>query len=269
RRLFPVPAVLLLSAIALRAQTRPPTIVPDAYQQLKFRYIGPVGNRIIAIAGIPGDPKVYYAGAASGGIFKTSDNGAHWTAIFDDQPVSSIGALAVAPSDPNVVWAGTGESFIRSNISIGNGIYKSTDAGRTWAHVGLDATGRIGRIVIDPRDPDVVLACALGHAYGPQPERGVYRTADGGKTWQRTLFVDDNTGCSDLAIDVRNPRILFAGMWQVEIHTWGRVSGGPGRGPFKSPGGGGTRQPPNEDRPPPPPLWQVAAAIPPPHTHRL
>jgi hypothetical protein len=240
RRVALVLAVLLVPTIAPRAQTRAPGIAPDAYKQLKFRYIGPVGNRVIAVAGIPGDPNVYYVGAASGGIFKTSDNGAHWDPLFDDKPVSSIGSLAVAPSDPNVVWAGTGESFIRSNISIGNGIYKSTDAGKTWTHAGLDATGRLGRVVIDPRNPDVVFACALGHAYGPQPERGVYRTGDGGKTWQRTLFVDENTGCSDLAIDVRNPRVLFAGMWQLEIHTWGRTSGGPGSGLFKSVDGGVT-----------------------------
>jgi photosystem II stability/assembly factor-like uncharacterized protein len=240
RRLAAVLAVLLISSIAPRAQTRAPGIAPGAYTQLKFRYIGPVGNRIIAVAGVPGDPNVYYAGAASGGIFKTIDNGAHWDPIFDGEPVSSIGSLAVAPSDPNVVWAGTGESFIRSNISIGNGIYKSTDAGKTWTHSGLDATGRIGRVVIDPRDPDVVLACALGHAYGPQQERGIYRTADGGRTWQRTLFVDDNTGCSDVAIDARNPRIALAGMWQIEIHTWGRTSGGAGSGLFKSVDGGVT-----------------------------
>src|SRR5436305_2632990 len=168
---------LVLSLGVLQAQQ--PSIAPDVYKQLKFRYIGPVGNRIIAIAGVPGNHNVYYAGAASGGIFKTTDNGAHWDAIFDDQPVSAIGSLAVAPSDPNVVWAGTGEAFIRSNISIGNGIYKSTDAGKTWAHVGLDDTGRIGRVLIDPRNPDIVLACALGHAYGPQPDRGVYRTTHG------------------------------------------------------------------------------------------
>ncbi|HTK29797.1 MAG TPA: hypothetical protein VL309_09615 [Vicinamibacterales bacterium] len=223
----------------LRAQAA--SILPaDQYQQLRFRYIGPVGNRIIAIAGVPGNPNIYYAGAASGGIFKTSDAGAHWDPIFDDQPVSSVGALAVAPSDPNVVWAGTGESFIRSNISIGNGIYKSTDAGRTWTHAGLDATGRIGRVLVDPRDPDVVFACALGHAYGPQQERGVYRTTDGGRTWNRTLFVDENTGCSDITMDPSNPRILFAGMWQLEIHTWGRVSGGPGSGLFRSTDGGAT-----------------------------
>jgi hypothetical protein len=150
----------------------------------------------------------------------------NWQAIFDDQPVSSIGALAVAPSDPGVVWAGTGEAFIRSNISLGWGVFRSIDAGRTWTRAGLEATGRIGRIVVDPRDPDVALACALGTAYGPQPDRGVFRTSDGGKTWAKTLFVDEKTGCSDLVMDPNNPRVLFAGMWQLEIHTWGRESGG-------------------------------------------
>jgi photosystem II stability/assembly factor-like uncharacterized protein len=237
-----IPAVLLIAFLAASGlpHAQSPTITPDILKQLKFRYIGPVGNRVIAIAGVPGDPNVYYAGAASGGIFKTVDNGAHWTPIFDDQTVSSIGSLAVAPSDSNVVWAGTGEAFIRSNISIGNGIYKSTDAGHTWTQMGLDRTGRIGRIVVDPRNPDVVIACALGHAYAPQQERGVYATSDGGKTWQRTLFVDENTGCSDVAMDARNPRILFAGMWQIEIRTWGRVSGGPGSGLFRSTDGGAT-----------------------------
>src|SRR5580693_5436203 len=142
----------------------------DPFAALQFRYIGPEGNRVSAVAGIPGDPNVYYAGAASGGIFKSTDAGVHWRPVFDDQPVSSIGALAVAPSDPNVVWAGTGEAFIRSNISAGWGVFKSTDAGKTWAKAGLDSTGRIARLVVDPRDPEVVLACALGYAYGPQPE---------------------------------------------------------------------------------------------------
>ena len=191
----------------------------------------PAGQPCLAPSpGVPGDPDVYYAGAASGGIFKTTDGGVHWKPVFDDQPVSSIGSLAVAPSDPNVVWAGTGETFIRSNISLGNGIYKSTDAGKTWKRAGLENTGRIGRIVVDPRNPDVVFACALGHAYGPQQERGVFRTTDGGKTWERVLFVDENTGCSDLVMDPNNPRILFAGMWQMVIKTWGRESGGPGSG---------------------------------------
>ncbi|HXM33990.1 MAG TPA: hypothetical protein VN920_02270, partial [Pyrinomonadaceae bacterium] len=175
-----------------------------------------------------------------GGIFKTTDGGVHWEPIFDEQPVSSIGALAVTPSDPNVVWAGTGEAWIRSHISVGQGVYKSTDAGKTWTLMGLEKTGRIGRIVIDPKNPDIVLVAALGHAYGPQGERGVFRTTDGGKTWDRVLFVDENTGCSDIAMDASNPRILFAGMWPLEIHTWGRESGGPGSGLYKSTDGGVT-----------------------------
>ena len=212
----------------------------DAFSALKFRYIGPVGNRVIAIAGVPGSPHVYYAGAASGGVWKTADDGAHWEAMFDDQDVQSIGALAVAASDPSTVWAGTGEAFIRSNISIGNGIYKSLDAGKTWTRMGLERTGRIARVVVDPKNADIVFACALGHAYGPQPDRGVYKTSDGGRTWTRALFVDENTGCSDIAMDPNNPRVLFAGMWQLEIHTWGRTSGGPGSGLFKSIDGGAT-----------------------------
>ena len=259
-------AVLLTCLWAMpapRAQTS------DTYAPLKFRYIGPVGNRVIAVAGVPRDPNVYYVGAASGGIFKTSDNGAHWDAIFDDQSVSSIGSLAVAPSDPNVIWAGTGEAFIRSNISIGNGIYRSTDAGRTWVHKGLDQTGRIGRVVVDPANPDVALACALGHAYGPQPERGVYRTADGGQTWQRTLFVDQNTGCSDVAMDPHNPRILFAGMWQIEIHTWGRISGGPGSGLFKSVDGGVTWRRLTDHGLPHSPLGKISAQVAPSNSRRV
>ncbi len=215
-------------------------VAPDVYRQLHWRFIGPEGNRSDAAAGVPGDPNVYYVGSASGGVFKTTDGGVHWQPVFDDQVVSSIGSLAVAPSDPNIVWAGTGEAAIRSHISVGQGIYKSTDAGKSWTLMGLERTGRMPRVVIDPRDPDIVLACALGHAYGPQPERGVFRTTDGGKTWNKVLFVDENTGCSDLAMDPKNPRILFAGMWQLEIHTWGRESGGPGSGLFMSRDGGAT-----------------------------
>lgn len=211
---------------------------PEAYAQLKFRYIGPVGNRISAVAGVPGNPLVYYAGSASGGIFKTSDGATTWQPIFDDQPVSSIGSLAVAPSDPNVVWAGTGEAWIRSHISLGMGIYKSTDAGKTWQLMGLEKTGRIGRIVIDPHDPNIVFAAALGHSYGPQEERGVFRTTDGGKAWQRVLFVDPDTGCSDVVMSPDDPKVLFAGMWQFTIHTWAQMSGGEGSGIFKSRDGG-------------------------------
>ncbi|MFI5311136.1 MAG: WD40/YVTN/BNR-like repeat-containing protein, partial [Gemmatimonadales bacterium] len=211
---------------------------PSMVSQLRYRYVGPVGNRVSSIAGIPGDPNTYYAGAASGGIWKTTDGGIHWAPIFDDQAVSSVGALAVAQSSPDVVWAGTGEPWIRSHISIGDGVYKSTDAGRSWTKMGLDATGRIGRIVIDPTNPDIVFIAAQGHSYGPQQERGVYRTQDGGTTWQRVLFVDQNTGAIDVVMHPTNRQILFAAMWQLELHTWGRTSGGPGSGIFMSRDGG-------------------------------
>ncbi|MBI3490525.1 MAG: sialidase [Acidobacteria bacterium] len=240
RKLLLVLVSLLLIGAGLVAQGPTARPGPDLYSRLRWRYIGPEGNRTDAVAGVPGDPLVYYVGAASGGIWKTTDGGIHWEPIFDDQPVSSIGALAVAPSDANIIWAGTGEPFIRSHISVGEGIFRSTDAGKTWTRAGLEKTGRIARVLVHPIDPNVVLACALGHAYGPQPERGVFRTIDGGKNWERVLFVDENTGCSDLAMDPKNPRILFAGMWQIEIHTWGRESGGPGSGLFTSRDGGTT-----------------------------
>ena len=223
--------------IAAQQGTR---ISPDVYSRLPWRHIGPEGNRISAVAGVPGQPLVYYAGSASGGIHKSTDGGITWDAIFDDQPVHSIGDIAVAPSDPSTVWAGTGEACIRSHISVGEGIFKSTDAGRTWARMGLEQTGRIGKVIVHPKNPDVVYACALGHAYGAQPERGVFRTTDGGKNWERVLFVDENTGCSELDMDPTNPRKLFAGMWQIDIKTWGRESGGPGSGLFTSSDGGTT-----------------------------
>ena len=205
-----------------------------------YRFVGPEGNRIASVAGVNGDPTTYYAGAASGGLWKTTDAGAHWKPVFDAQPVQSIGQVAVAPSDPNVVWVGTGEPWIRSNISIGWGMFKSTDAGATWTRAGLENTGRIARIVIDPRDADRVFVAALGTAYGPQPDRGIFRTTDGGKTWEKVLFVNDSTGGADIAMDPTNPRILYASMWQIEVHTWGRFSGGAGSGIWKSTDGGTT-----------------------------
>ncbi|MGH9432327.1 MAG: WD40/YVTN/BNR-like repeat-containing protein [Terriglobia bacterium] len=208
----------------------------------RFRFVGPEqGNRVASIAGVAGDPSTYYAGAASGGVWKSADGGNRWLPIFDKEPVAAIGALAVAPSDPNVVWVGTGEAWaIRDSDVMGNGVYKSTDAGKTWTHTGLDRTGRIGRIVIDPRNPETAFVCALGRTTGPQPERGVFRTTDGGAHWDRVLFADENTGCSGLAMDPHNSRVLFAGMWQVEMHTWGEFSGGPGSGLYVSRDGGNT-----------------------------
>jgi hypothetical protein len=238
-RVTAVVAFLVALLVAVDAQ-QASGVAPDVYSRLTWRHIGPEGNRISAVTGVTGNPLIYYAGSASGGIAKSTDGGITWEQIFDDQPVHSIGDIAVAPSDPSTVWVGTGEACIRSHISVGDGIFKSTDAGRTWAHMGLEKTGRIGRVVVHPQNPDVALACALGHAYGPQPERGVFRTTDGGKNWDRVLFVDENTGCSELAMDPGNPRKLFAGMWQFDIKTWGRESGGPGSGLFTSNDGGTT-----------------------------
>jgi photosystem II stability/assembly factor-like uncharacterized protein len=257
---FSVGALGVLCAAEL-ARAQQAQINPDVYNEMKFRYIGPVGNRTTAVVGIPGNANVYYVGTASGGIFKSTDGGIHWDPIFDDEPVSSIGSLAVAPSDPNIVWAGTGESFIRSHISVGNGIYKSLDAGKTWKPMGLEKTGRIANVVIDPHNPDIVLACALGHAYGPQPERGVFRTTDGGKNWEKVLFADENTGCSDMGMDPNNPRILFAGMWQLEIHTYGRKSGGPGSGLFKSTDEGATWTRLDGHGLPHPPVGRIAVRV--------
>ncbi|MEP6995376.1 MAG: sialidase [Acidobacteriota bacterium] len=233
----------------------------DPYAELRYRFIGPPGNRVSAVVGVPGDPNVYYAGAASGGVWKSIDGGIHWKPVFDDQPAQSIGAIAIAPSDPNVVWVGTGEPFIRSNVSLGNGIYKSTDAGKTWTHMGLEKTGRIARVIVDPRDPEVVLVAAIGTGYGPQPERGVFRTDDGGKTWQKVLFVDENTGASDLSMDASNPRILFAGMWPIDIKTWGRRSGGPGGGVYVSRDGGLSWKRIEGHGLPQPPIGKVAVAV--------
>lgn len=209
-------------------------------KQLKYRHIGPLGNRVISVAGIPGDPMVYYVGAASGGLWKTEDGGVNWKSIMEDKPVHSIGALAVAPSDPQIVWAGTGESFIRSNVSVGEGVWKSTDGGTTWNKMGLESTFRISRVLINPSNPDVVYVGSLGHAYSPQKDRGVFRTNDGGKTWTKVLFVNDSTGVSDMVMDPNNPRIIFAGLWQLDIKTWGRQSGGKGSGIFVTRDGGDT-----------------------------
>ena len=235
RRLAPALVAGLLLAAGAAAQP-----APDELGGLRFRHIGPVGNRTLAVAGIPGNPDIYYAGAATGGIWKTEDGGIKWRPVFDDQDVHAIGALAVSESDPNIVWAGTGETFIRANVSIGIGVFKSTDAGETWRHMGLGATARIGRIIIHPTNPDVVYAASLGHAYTPQPERGVYRTTDGGETWEQILFVDEDTGASDMVMDPNNPRILYAGMWHLELKTWTRVSGGPGSGLYMTRDGGDT-----------------------------
>ncbi|MBC7843829.1 MAG: glycosyl hydrolase [Gemmatimonadaceae bacterium] len=205
-----------------------------------WRFVGPDGNRVIAVAGVPGEHRTYYAGAASGGLFKSTNGGIRWVPVTDSLRVSSVSAIAVATSDPNVVWFGTGETFLRSNVSIGDGIYRSTDAGRHWEHMGLDNTGRIGRVLIHPTNPDVVYAAAQGHGYGPQSDRGLWRTLDGGKSWKKVLFVNDSTGIIDVAMDPTNPRVLFAAAWQQYIVPWDKHSGGAGSGIWMSRDAGDT-----------------------------
>ncbi len=264
--------VLILTLVVfppVPAADAAPEAEEDPFAALRFRHLGPIGNRVSAVAGVPGVPGTYFAGAASGGIFRTLDGGVHWEPVFDDTPASSIGALAVAPSDPNVVWAGTGESFIRSNVSIGDGVYRSTDGGSTWEHAGLVESGRIGRIAIHPRKPDIVFAAALGHSYGPQRERGLYRTQDGGWNWEQVLFVDEDTGAIDVVIDPNNPRVVFAAMWEFEMRTSGRTSGGPGSGIWVSRDGGDNWKRLEGRGLPPSPLGKIGLAMSPDDSKRI
>ncbi|MDC6391045.1 glycosyl hydrolase [Maribacter sp. PR1] len=236
---FFLTSYLLLAFLTAFGQTQ-----PSVFKNLKFRFIGPEGNRTIAMAGVPGDPMTTYIGAASGGLWKTSDGGISWDPIFDDQDVSSIGSLAITPTNPEILWVGTGETFvIRPAHAMGDGIYKSEDGGKTWENMGLEKTGRIGRVLVHPTNPDIVYAAALGHTYGPQQERGVYKTTDGGKTWNRIFFVDENTGAAELAMDPKNPDRLLVGMWSIHINTWGLNSGGPGGGVYRTLDGGDTWEP--------------------------
>ena len=233
--------VLTVASLVHGTRAQTPGAEQNLIEQLRWRFIGPNGNRAAAVAGVPGNPLVVYLGAASGGIWKTENGGTSWKPVFDHEQVAAVGALAVAESAPNVVWAGTGETFlIRPFYPMGDGVYKSTDGGDHWQHMGLDATGHVARIVIDSQDPQRVFVCALGQAFKPQPERGVYRTLDGGKTWQQVLGIDANTGCSDLAMDPRDPNTLFAGMWPLLIHPWNLDSGGPTGGIYVTHDGGAT-----------------------------
>lgn len=213
---------------------------PLVFKALKFRNIGPaIGGRVSRVCGIPGDPSVYYAATAGSGVWKSSDGGFTFKPVMDDMPVASIGSIAVAPSDPNVVYVGSGEANIRGNVAPGNGIYKSNDAGKTWQHV-WKSIGQIGTIIVHPADPDIAFAAVLGNAFGPNVERGIYRTKDGGRTWQHVLFKDENTGASDVCFDPNNPRVLFAGLWQTRRRPWEMTSGGPGSGLYISRDGGDT-----------------------------
>jgi len=215
------------------------TLSDNALSGMKWRSIGPFrGGRVLAVTGVVGDPNTYYFGAVAGGVWKTTNAGASWTPLTDSTTIRSIGAIEVAPSDPNVIYVGTGESCIRGDISYGDGVWKSTDAGKTWVHMGLDDTRHIAKVVINPHNPDIVFIAALGHAFGPNSDRGVYRSADGGKTWTKVLYHDEKTGAIDLVMDPANPRIMFAALWQAYRTPWSMNSGGPGSGIYKSTDGG-------------------------------
>ncbi len=211
------------------------------FKGMKYRMIGPFrGGRSLTAAGIPGDPTTYYFGATGGGVWKSTDGAMTWTSVFDKEGSGSIGSLAVANSDHNTIYVGTGEACIRGNISHGDGVYKSLDGGKMWKNVGLHDSRAIGKVIINPNNPEIVFVAALGHPFGPNTERGIFRTMDGGKTWEKVLYKDENTGGIDVAFDPHNPNILFAALWQARRTSWSMTSGGPGSGLYRSNDGGTT-----------------------------
>ena len=239
---------LLVALFALAGSVRllagrdaPKQYDPKLFQELRWRLIGPSrGGRVLAVTGVRGQPEIFYFGSVGGGVWKTNDAGRTWKPVFDSQSIASIGAIAVAPSDSKVIYVGSGEADMRSSISYGNGMYKSADGGKTWAHIGLEDSRQIGRILVDPRDANKVFVAALGHAYGPNQERGVFRSRDGGKSWQKILFHDENTGAIDVAFEPGNPKTIYASLWQTRRPPWSVYppSNGPGSGLYRSIDGG-------------------------------
>ncbi|WP_199268698.1 WD40/YVTN/BNR-like repeat-containing protein [Cognatiluteimonas profundi] len=245
RQLFLTPARLLLLT-CLCAATCGAWAATRDFGDLHWRLLGPFrGGRVLAVAGVPGQPRHFYFGAVNGGVWETHDAGRSWQPIFDEQPVGAIGAIAVAPSDPNVLYVGTGEADMRSDIAQGDGVYRSRDAGRHWVKAGLGDSQQIGKIIVDPNHPDTVFVAALGHPYGPNAERGVFRSRDGGAHWQRVLGKGDDTGAIDLAFEPGNPQVIYAALWQVRRTPWNVYppATGPGSGLYKSSDGGDTWTP--------------------------
>jgi photosystem II stability/assembly factor-like uncharacterized protein len=233
--------VLCASVRLLAGPEAPKQFDPKLFQELRWRSIGPSrAGRVLAVTGVRGQPEAYYFGSVGGGAWKTNDAGRTWNPIFDSQAIASIGAIAIAPTDSNVIYVGSGEADMRSSISYGNGMYKSTDGGKSWAHIGLEDSRQIGRIIVDPKDSNRVFVAALGHAYGPNQERGVFRSKDGGKSWQKILFKDENTGAIDLAFEPGNPKVIYGAMWQTRRPPWSIYppSYGPGSGLYRSSDGG-------------------------------
>jgi photosystem II stability/assembly factor-like uncharacterized protein len=244
RRIWALTVLLMALAGAVRTLGSPDTAKPmdqKLFQDLRWRLIGPFrGGRTLAVTGVRGQPESYYFGSVGGGVWKTNDAGRTWHPIFDSQGIASIGAIAVASSDSNVIYVGSGEADMRSSISYGDGMYKSSDGGKTWTPSGLRDSRQIGRILVDPQDPNKVFVAALGHPYGPNAERGVFRSEDGGKSWQKILFRDENTGAIDLAFEPGNPKSIYAALWQTRRPPWSIYppSNGPGSGLYRSKDGG-------------------------------
>ncbi|MDX1409693.1 MAG: glycosyl hydrolase, partial [Saprospiraceae bacterium] len=239
--LYPAMFLLLSTTAGGQASDDPIKTANTYFAPLKYRSIGPFrGGRSVCASGVPGDPLTYYMGTTGGGLWKTSDAGQIWHNISDGFfKTGSVGAVAVSSSSPNVVYCGMGEHAPRGVMtSYGDGVYKSTDAGKTWVHLGLTETQHIARIVIHPQDPDIVYVAAQGQLYGPNEERGVFKSTDGGKSWRKVLFVNQSTGCSELSMDLSNPDVLYAAMWHHQRLPWKVISGGDGSGMYKSTDGG-------------------------------
>ncbi len=231
----------LMSGLMLSSALSASVVDPARFQALHWRGIGPYrGGRVLAVTGVPGDPYVFYFGGVAGGVWKTTDAGVSWTPLTDHTTITSIGAIAVAPSNHNILYVGTGEAAPRGDITYGDGVFKSVDGGKTWQNLGLADTRQIGAVVIDPKNPNIVLVAALGHAFGPNAERGLYRTTDGGKTWKRVLSNGDNTGAIDVTFDPHNSKVVYASLWQAVRQPWNFSSGGPGSGLYRSTDGGVT-----------------------------
>ncbi|HUQ32575.1 MAG TPA: hypothetical protein VM095_10675, partial [Pyrinomonadaceae bacterium] len=236
-------AIVCTSWLTVYAQQSPPrTLDQNLFKALQWRSIGPFrGGRVTAVAGVASQPFVYYFGATGGGVWKTTDGGANWLPVSDGFfGTGSVGGIGICESDPNVIYVGMGESPIRGNVSHGDGVYKSTDAGKTWKRIGLEDTRQIGRVRVHPRNPDLVYVAAIGHIFGPNEQRGVFRSKDGGKTWEKILYRNDRTGAIDLILDPTNANILYAGFWDVRRTPYSLESGGPGSAIFKSTDGGDT-----------------------------
>ena len=231
--------LLIISSAVLAAQP----LDASMFQELRWRMIGPFrAGRTVAISGIASQPNVFYMAPNNGGVWKTTDAGRTWTPIFDDQPTGSIGALVIAPSDPNIIYVGSGEGLRRPDLSIGDGIYKSADAGKTWQHLGLRDGQQIGSIIVDPKDPNRLFVASVGHPYGPNAERGVFRSLDGGQTFQKVLYKDEHIGAQDLVFDPQNSQIIYASLWASRRPPWttGGAFNGSGSGLYKSIDGGNT-----------------------------